>query len=187
MASARWFTEALAAQARVEAGARAIAVPTLWLIGGDDPIANPAVAERIARTVPGAEVHVLAGFKHEVWNERERATPLGQLRDFVWVDDAVAVMLWLGRHPEVSGLFNVGSGRARSFADLARAVFQAMGRAEAIEFVDMPEALRDRYQYYTCASLDRLRAAGCPLQTTSLEEGVRRYVQDHLEAHDPYR
>ncbi|MFO1067419.1 MAG: ADP-glyceromanno-heptose 6-epimerase [Geminicoccaceae bacterium] len=111
----------------------------------------------------------------------------GQLRDFVWVDDAVAVMLWLGGHPEVSGLFNVGSGRARSFADLARAVFQAMGRAEAIEFVDMPEALRDRYQYYTCASLDRLRAAGCPLQTTSLEEGVRRYVQDHLEAHDPYR
>lgn len=83
VASARWFTEARAAQARVEAGARSIGVPTLWLIGGDDPIANPAVAERIARTVPGAEVHVLAGFKHEVWNERERATPLGQLRDFV--------------------------------------------------------------------------------------------------------
>ena len=83
VASARWFTEAGAAQARVDAAAPTIAIPTLWLIGGDDPIANPTVAERIARTVPGAEVHVLAGFKHEVWNERDRATPLAQLRTFV--------------------------------------------------------------------------------------------------------
>jgi alpha-beta hydrolase superfamily lysophospholipase len=83
VASARWFTEARAAQARVEAAAPSIEVPTLWLIGGDDPIANPTVAERIARTVPRAEVHVLAGFKHEVWNERDRATPLAQLRTFV--------------------------------------------------------------------------------------------------------
>lgn len=83
VASARWFTEARAAQARVEAGARSIAVPTLWLIGGADPIANPVVAERIARTVPAAEVHVLDGFKHEVWNERERARPLEMLRTFV--------------------------------------------------------------------------------------------------------
>jgi len=83
VASARWFTEARAAQARVDAGARTIDVPTLWLIGGDDVIANPVVAERIARTVPAAEIHVLAGFKHEVWNERERAQPLEQLRAFV--------------------------------------------------------------------------------------------------------
>lgn len=111
----------------------------------------------------------------------------GQLRDFVWVDDVVAVMLWLLDHPEASGIFNVGSGRARSFADLARAVFAAMGRPERLEFVDMPEPLRQRYQYYTQASLDRLRAAGCPIQPAPLEEGVRRYVQDHLDAVDPYR
>lgn len=82
VASARWFTEAIAAQRAVEARASRIAVPTLWLIGGDDPIADPAVAERIARTVPGADVRVLAGYKHEVWNERERAVPLSALAAF---------------------------------------------------------------------------------------------------------
>lgn len=111
----------------------------------------------------------------------------GQLRDFVWVDDVVAAMLWMLDHPEVSGIFNIGSGRARSFADLARAVFAAMGRPERLSFVDMPETLRAKYQYYTQADLGRLRAAGCPLQPTPLEEGVRRYVQDHLDADDPYR
>lgn len=82
VASARWFTEALTTQAAVAERAPRIAVPTLWLIGGDDPIADPAVAERIARTVPGADVRVLAGYKHEVWNERERAVPLAALAEF---------------------------------------------------------------------------------------------------------
>jgi ADP-L-glycero-D-manno-heptose 6-epimerase len=111
----------------------------------------------------------------------------GQQRDFVWVDDVVAVMLWLLEEPDACGLFNLGSGQARSFADLARAVFAAMGREPAIDYVDMPEPLRERYQYYTCATLDRLRAAGCPYQPTPLEVGVRRYVQDHLEQADLYR
>jgi ADP-L-glycero-D-manno-heptose 6-epimerase len=111
----------------------------------------------------------------------------GQLRDFVWVDDVVGVMLWLLDRPEVCGLYNVGSGRARSFADLALAVFAAMGREPAIDYVDMPEPLRARYQYFTEARLERLRAAGCPLQPTPLEEGVRRYVRDHLDGPDPYR
>lgn len=111
----------------------------------------------------------------------------GQLRDFVWIDDVVGVMLWLLEHPDASGIFNVGSGQARSFNDLALAVFAAMERPAAVEFIEMPEALRERYQYYTCARLDRLRAAGCPYQPTPLEEGVRRYIHDHLDGPDAYR
>ena len=81
----------------------------------------------------------------------------------------------------------VGSGRARSFLDLTRAVFAALGEPERIEFVDMPPERRGRYQYFTEAPLDRLRAAGFPAQTTPLEEGVRRYVRDFLTAEDPHR
>ncbi|HMR32582.1 MAG TPA: ADP-glyceromanno-heptose 6-epimerase [Geminicoccaceae bacterium] len=138
--------------------------------------------------VPQIHAGILAGGEARLFRSYRPDYPDGgQLRDFVWVDDVVAVMLWLLDHPEVSGIFNVGSGRARSFADLARAVFAAMGRPEHIRFVDMPEPLRARYQYYTQADLGRLRAAGCPLQPVPLEEGVRRYVQDHLDAADPYR
>jgi ADP-L-glycero-D-manno-heptose 6-epimerase len=110
-----------------------------------------------------------------------------QKRDFVHVDDCVAVMLWLLDNPHVSGLFNLGSGRARSFLDLTRTLFAALGRPEDIEFVDMPADLRGKYQYFTEAPLDRLRAAGYPGQMTSLEDGVRRYVQDVLATDDPWR
>jgi ADP-L-glycero-D-manno-heptose 6-epimerase len=99
----------------------------------------------------------------------------------------VAVVLWLLENPQDSGLFNIGSGRARSFLDLTRAVFAALGEPERIEFVDMPAELRGRYQYFTEAPLDRLRAAGYAGQATPLEEGVRRYVQDFLLAEDPHR
>jgi ADP-L-glycero-D-manno-heptose 6-epimerase len=111
----------------------------------------------------------------------------GQLRDFIWVGDCVDVMLWLYDNPRVSGLFNVGTGKARSFADLTAAVFTALGRETRIAYTDTPAALRDRYQYFTEARTERLRAAGFPGQFTPLEEGVRRYVQNHLEAEDPYR
>ncbi|WP_135468577.1 ADP-glyceromanno-heptose 6-epimerase [Crenalkalicoccus roseus] len=110
-----------------------------------------------------------------------------QMRDFVHVDDCVAVMLWLLDNPQVSGLFNLGSGRARSFLDLTRAIFAATGREEAIEFVDMPPDLVGRYQYFTEAPLGRLRAAGYAGQMTPLEEGVRRYVQEFLLGGDPWR
>lgn len=110
-----------------------------------------------------------------------------QMRDFVHVDDCVAVMLWLLDNPQVSGLFNLGSGRARSFLDLTRAVYAALGQAEAIEFIDMPADLTGKYQYFTEAPIDRLRAAGFNAQMTPLEEGVRRYVQDFLATEDPYR
>jgi len=111
----------------------------------------------------------------------------GQLRDFVYVDDVVDIVEWLLNTPAVSGVFNAGSGQARSFADLATATFAAAGKAPSIAYIDMPEAIRDRYQYFTQASMDRIRALGFGGQSTPLEEGVRRYVQGFLSQPDPYR
>ncbi|MCA3270146.1 MAG: ADP-glyceromanno-heptose 6-epimerase [Alphaproteobacteria bacterium] len=111
----------------------------------------------------------------------------GQLRDFVHVDDVVRVMLWLYDTPEVSGIFNVGSGKARSFNDLANAVFKALGKAPAIDYIDMPGSLRRAYQYFTEAELTALRAAGYTAETTSLEDGVAAYVQGYLLKEDMYR
>lgn len=111
----------------------------------------------------------------------------GQLRDFIWVDDCVAVVLWLLDNPGVSGLFNLGTGKARSFADLARAVFRAMNKPERITFVPTPESIRDKYQYFTQAGMGRLRAAGYERPFTPLEAGVGCYVRDFLMAPDPYR
>ncbi|EDX79989.1 MAG: ADP-L-glycero-D-mannoheptose-6-epimerase [Brevundimonas sp. 32-68-21] len=111
----------------------------------------------------------------------------GQLRDFVYVDDVVDIIEFLLQSPEVSGIFNAGSGQARSFDDLAKATFAAAGKAPSIEYVDMPEAIRDRYQYFTQARMDRIRAAGFEGQSTPLEEGVRRYVQNFLAQPDKYR
>jgi len=110
----------------------------------------------------------------------------GQRRDFVWVGDCVDVMLWLYRSPGVSGLFNLGTGRARTFADLATAVFHAMCRPPAIDYVDMPANVRDQYQYHTEARMQRLAAAGYNGPFTSLEDGVARYVRDYLAAADGY-
>ncbi len=110
----------------------------------------------------------------------------GQSRDFIWVGDCVSVMLWLGSTPGVSGLFNVGTGVARSFKDLALATFAAARIAPKLDYFDMPEALRERYQYFTQAQMERLRAAGYTALFTTLEEGVRAYVQDYLSHPDPY-
>lgn len=99
----------------------------------------------------------------------------GQLRDFVYVGDCVGVINWL-LSSGASGLFNVGTGRARSFLDLARACFAALSLPEKIEFIDMPEALRAQYQYYTQANVSRLKAAGYPHAITSLEDGVAECV-----------
>ncbi|MHA1524704.1 MAG: ADP-glyceromanno-heptose 6-epimerase [Alphaproteobacteria bacterium] len=111
----------------------------------------------------------------------------GQLRDFVSVDDCVGVMLWLYDNPDTNGIFNIGTGKARSFADLATSVFQAMGKDMAIDYIDMPETIRHQYQYFTQARIERLRAAGYDRPFTALEDGVRRYVVDHLSQADPYR
>jgi len=111
----------------------------------------------------------------------------GQRRDFVYVKDCVDVVLWLLEHPKVSGLFNLGTGHARSWFDLARALFAAVGRPEAIEFIDMPTTLKDKYQYFTEARMERLRAVGYDRAFTSLEEGSADYVRRFLGTADPYR
>ncbi len=114
----------------------------------------------------------------------------GQKRDFIWVGDCVDVMIWLAEHPAVNGLFNCGSGTARSFLDLANAVYAewsgARGAAADIEFVPTPETIRAKYQYFTEAKMKRLRAAGYDKPFTPLEVGVARYVRDYLQAEDPY-
>lgn len=110
----------------------------------------------------------------------------GQLRDFVWVGDCAEVMLWLWQKGESSGLFNLGTGRARSFLDLAQATFAAMGRPTAIDWVDTPPAIRDKYQYFTEARMQRLRAAGYSAPFVELEAGVERYVRDFLDQSDPH-
>jgi len=111
----------------------------------------------------------------------------GQQRDFVWSGDCVDIVLWLLDNRRVNGLFNVGTGQARSFADLARAVFAALQKPERIEYVPTPEVLRDRYQYFTESRMARLRAAGYERPFASLEDGVERYVREFLAAADSYR
>lgn len=111
----------------------------------------------------------------------------GQLRDFVWVGDVVEVMMWLLENPDVSGLFNVGTGVARSFKDLAVAVYAALDKEATIQYVPTPENIRDKYQYYTQADMSKLHKAGYEREFTTLEEGVRLYVQDFLSQDDPFK
>lgn len=104
-----------------------------------------------------------------------------QLRDFVYVKDVCDVILWLLKHKEVSGLFNVGTGRAQSFRELAEAVFHALDMKPAIEYIDMPERLREKYQYYTQAEMDKLRRVGCTAPFMTVEQGVKDYVRNYLD------
>jgi ADP-L-glycero-D-manno-heptose 6-epimerase len=111
----------------------------------------------------------------------------GQKRDFVWVGDCVRVALWaLQEAAAQSGLYNVGSGAARTFLEQAKIMFAEMGVAPKVEFIDLPAALRDKYQYYTCGSIDKLRSAGYTPPSTALEDGLRLYVRDYLETSDAY-
>ena len=111
----------------------------------------------------------------------------GQCRDFVHVDDCVAVMLWMLDNPGVSGLFNVGTGQASTWLQFAHALFAAVERRPAIEFVPMPAELVDNYQYFTEARVDRLRAAGYDRAFKDVELGVHEYVRGYLTKLDPYR
>jgi ADP-L-glycero-D-manno-heptose 6-epimerase len=110
----------------------------------------------------------------------------GQLRDFIWVGDCVERMIWLSNNPKISGLFNCGTGKARSFREMAEAVFTALDKPTKINYIPTPEGIRNKYQYFTEANMDRLKNAGCNVATKSIEQGVKCYIEDFLLAADPY-
>lgn len=110
-----------------------------------------------------------------------------QRRDFIYVDDVVAVIRWLLDTPSVSGIFNVGTGKARSFREMIEAMFAALGRAPHIEYIDMPEQIRGSYQYFTESKVERLRKAGYNAGFTPLEAAVADYVKKYLDRPDRYR
>jgi ADP-L-glycero-D-manno-heptose 6-epimerase len=111
----------------------------------------------------------------------------GQLRDFVWVDDCVNIVLWLLENKDANGLFNCGTGQARSFLDLANSVYAAVGQEPDIDYVPAPEAIRNKYQYFTQANMTRIRDAGYDQPFTSLEDGIAAYVKKYLISDDSYR
>jgi ADP-L-glycero-D-manno-heptose 6-epimerase len=138
------------------------------------------VAKRFADAKAGLPVRLFKSHREDVADGEQK-------RDFIYVDDAVAVVRWLIDTPTVSGLFNVGTGAARSFRDLALAMFRALGREPAIEYIDMPPMLRERYQYFTEAKVERLRRAGYNSGWTPLEDAVAIYIERFLDRPDRYR
>lgn len=120
-------------------------------------------------------------------SHREGIADGDQRRDFIYVDDVVRVVMWLLATPSVSGLFNVGTGKARSFKDLMLAAYAALGRSPNIEYIEMPEAIRGSYQYFTQSKVDRLHRAGYNGGFTTLEDAVKAYVGDYLDRPDRFR
>lgn len=103
-----------------------------------------------------------------------------QMRDFIYVNDVVDVCYWLMHHRKDSGIYNLGTGEARTFVDLTKAVFRAMDKDENISFIDTPEDIRDKYQYFTEADMNKLRGIGYTRQLHTLEEGVNDYIKNFL-------
>src|SRR3954470_6174146 len=120
-------------------------------------------------------------------SHREGIVDGDQRRDFIYVDDTVRVMMWLLATPSVSGIFNVGTGKARSFKDVMLAAHAALGAKPNIEYVDMPEAIRGSYQYFTQSDVDRLQDAGYNGGFTALEDAVEAYVKGFLDRADRFR
>jgi ADP-L-glycero-D-manno-heptose 6-epimerase len=143
-----------------------------------------AMASVVARVFDRAKTgeHVRLFKSH-----REGIADGDQRRDFIYVDDAVAVVRWLLDTPSVNGIYNVGTGVARSFSALIGAMFAAMNRSPDIVYVDMPPEIRPNYQYFTEAQTDRLRAAGFAAPFTPLEAAVADYVTRYLDSADRYR
>lgn len=120
-------------------------------------------------------------------SHREGIEDGDQRRDFIYVDDAVSVVRWLIDSPKVSGIFNVGTGKARSFRDMITAMFKSMGRTAKIEYIDMPDSIREQYQYFTQSEVENLRHAGYNVGFTPLEDAVGHYVTGFLDRADRYR
>lgn len=110
-----------------------------------------------------------------------------QQRDFVYVKDCTRAILWLLEHPDISGIFNIGTGIARSFLDITKALARVVKRPVDVEFIDMPNSIRDRYQYFTEANMAKLQSLGMELSFSSLEEGVEDYIANHLASDLRYR
>ncbi|CAK7192476.1 ADP-L-glycero-D-manno-heptose-6-epimerase [Commensalibacter sp. Nvir] len=109
-----------------------------------------------------------------------------QARDFIWVGDIVDILLWILENPKVNGIYNCGTGIARTYLDLAYAVCDAVGMERQVEFIDMPQSLKGQYQYFTQANMSRLETIGYRKPFTSLENGIGTYIQNYLLQSDPY-
>jgi ADP-L-glycero-D-manno-heptose 6-epimerase len=138
------------------------------------------VAKRFDEAKAGKSIRLFKSYRPGIADGEQK-------RDFIYVDDAVGVVRWLLETPRVSGVFNVGTGAARSFRDLVAAMFAALNREPEIEYIDMPASIRGTYQYFTQAETENLRQAGYNGDFTPLEEGVRRYVTGYLDRADRYR
>ncbi|MBN2035776.1 MAG: ADP-glyceromanno-heptose 6-epimerase [Chitinispirillaceae bacterium] len=103
-----------------------------------------------------------------------------QKRDFIYIKDALEMTLFFLDHPEVNGIFNIGTGMARTWNDIAKSLFAAADKKLKIEYIPMPETIRDKYQYHTCADLAKLRKAGCRHECRSLEDSINDYVKNYL-------
>ena len=110
-----------------------------------------------------------------------------QMRDFIYIKDCVSIILWLLESPEVSGIFNCGTGKARSFKDLIMAMYSALNREPIIKYIEMPENLVNQYQYFTQANMIKIKKSGYKNNFYSLEDGVSDYVNNYLLTDNPYR
>src|SRR5262244_842111 len=173
------FSKHLFDLAVVDRQAKGAKLPPQWAglkffnVFGPNEYHKGAMASVLARVFEGAKrgepVRLFKSYRKDVADGEQK-------RDFIHVDDAVAVVRWLLEAPAVSGIFNVGTGTARSFRDLVVAMFRALGKPANIEYIDMPPTIRDQYQYFTQAEIENLRRAGYNAGFTSLEDAVTRYV-----------
>ena len=131
------------------------------------------VCKSYAEALKAGVIHLFKSYRPEYRDGEQR-------RDFLYVKEAVAMTLHLAANPAANGIFNIGAGVARTWNDLARAVFAALGREPRIEYIDMPESIREKYQYFTQADIRKLRSAGYDRPITSLEDAARDYVVNYL-------
>jgi ADP-L-glycero-D-manno-heptose 6-epimerase len=174
----------------IERAARAEKLPPQWVglkffnVFGPNEYHKGAMMSVLARRFDDIRSgRVVELFK----SHRDGIADGDQRRDFIYADDVVRVVMWLLATPSVSGLFNVGTGKARSFKDLILAAYAALGAVPNIRYIDMPEAIRNSYQYFTQSEVDRLQRAGYNGGFTALEDAVALYVKGYLDRPDRYR